>query len=439
MAKNFSGNWSEIARSETIKITPPLYLTRWFILLVIIASGFIIYGIIRFNVQRLQNARLEKEIIERKRIEQALIESRQKYQDLVELLPESVYESDCSGKLVYLNNTGLRLFGYKQNALTEENFFLQQLIDPGNQSEITKHINSIHELRKPDKTVLTGIKKGGTTFPLSIHSVPIVYEQKCFGARGIIIDLTEQKRYEDKLQKNAEDLKALNNNKDKFFSIIAHDLRSPFTSFLGFTEILDDEFDSLPTDELQTIISSMRKSALNLYQLLENLLEWSLLHREVTKFEPKRVLLLPLITSCIELNTNLAKQKEIEIRVDIPETLKIVADIHMLQTIIRNLISNALKFTHRGGYIEISAHHTEEHFTLLAVKDSGIGITSDNLGKIFRIDANNKAKGTEGELSTGLGLILCKEFVELHGGKIWVESEAGNGSTFYFTLNSITV
>jgi signal transduction histidine kinase len=110
----------------------------------------------------------------------------------------------------------------------------------------------------------------------------------------------------------------------------------------------------------------------------------------------------------------------------------------MLQTIFRNLISNAVKFTHRGGYILISAVTTEEHFTLLSVKDSGIGIPRETLTKLFRIDANHKTRGTEGELSTGLGLILCKEFVERHEGKIWVESEPGKGSSFYFTLNAIT-
>jgi PAS domain S-box-containing protein len=437
MAKNFSGNWSEISRSATIRITPPLYLKWWFIVLIIIALGTAIYGSIRFYIQQIQNTRLEKEIVERKRIEQALIESRQKYLDLVELLPESIFESDCKGKIKYMNDSGYKLFGYKQSQ-SEDNLFLQQFIAPENQSQIISHLSTVIEQKIPKKIVTSGLKINGTTFPLSIHTVPILNNNACLGTRGIIIDLTEQKRYEDQLHKNAEDLKALNDSKDKFFSIIAHDLRSPFTSFLGFTEILDEEFGSLPSNELQTIISSMRKSASNLYQLLENLLEWTLLHREITKFEPKRILLLPLVNTCVDLSINMAKQKDIDIRIDVPETLRIVADIHMLQAILRNLISNAVKFTNRGGYIHISASHTEEHFTLLAVKDSGVGITPDMLPKLFRIDANHKTRGTEGELSTGLGLVLCKEFVERHEGKIWVESEPGKGSSFYFTLNSIT-
>jgi len=129
-----------------------------------------------------------------------------------------------------------------------------------------------------------------------------------------------------------------------------------------------------------------------------------------------------------------ARQKQIEFNINIPENFKIIADIHMLQAIIRNLISNAIKFTHSGGKVQLSAHENGNNFTTISVSDTGIGISPEMQTKLFQIDSNTKMKGTEGELSTGLGLILCKEFVEKHGGKIWVESELGKGSTFYFTL-----
>jgi signal transduction histidine kinase len=142
----------------------------------------------------------------------------------------------------------------------------------------------------------------------------------------------------------------------------------------------------------------------------------------------------PLVDNCIDVITITATQKEIEIRNEIAPDMQITADIHMLQTIIRNLVSNAIKFTARGGYVQITATTSEKQFYIIAVKDTGIGISAERQQEIFRLDANNKTKGTEGELSTGLGLILCKEFVEKHGGKIWVESIEGEGSTFYFTL-----
>jgi PAS domain S-box-containing protein len=438
MAKNFSGTWSNVSRSETIRIKSPFYFTWWFLLSALIMLSGIIYGIIRFNVQKSHNTGLEKEIIERKRIEQALIESKQKYMDLVELLPETIYEADFSGKLVYMNDTGFRLFGYQHTDLKTD-ILINQLVAHESQDDIHMHMEVVYEFKKSDRAIMTGITKDGTTFPLSIHTVPVINNNRCIGTRGIIINLTEQKRFEDQLQKNAEDLQALNNSKDKFFSIIAHDLRSPFTTFLGFTEILDEEIDTLPKEELHSIVTYMRTSALNLYQLLENLLEWSLLHREITKFEPQATLLFPLVQNCLDTISDSAKQKGIDVKIEISEFLKVVADIHMLQTIIRNLLSNAVKFTPRGGYVQVSANTDEEQFVTIAVKDTGIGISADMLNKIFLIDTNNKTKGTEGEVSTGLGLILCKEFVEKHGGKIWVESEEGKGSTFYFTVKSITV
>ncbi|HNW53002.1 MAG TPA: ATP-binding protein [Bacteroidales bacterium] len=433
MAKNFSGAWSQVARSETITIKPPFYLTWWFLLLSLIAASLIIFGIIRYRVQRLHNAGLQNEIAERKLVEQDLIESKQRYHDLVELLPETIYEADFSGKIIYLNDTGFRLFGYMPQDLNTY-LLLDQLAAPESRDDMHLHIEAVHEYKRADRALMTGITKSGNTFPISIHTVPVVVNKKCIGTRGIIIDMTEQKRFEDQLQKNAEDLQAINNSKDKFFSIIAHDLRSPFTSFLGFTEILDEEFDTLPEKELRSIISLMRGSALNLYQLLENLLEWSMLHREITQFEPRNTTLLPLIESCLEVITHSAQLKDIEVSVDVPADLEVVADIHMLMTIVRNLLTNAVKFTHREGKVHISAIPSGEHFVTIAVKDTGIGIAADLIQKIFRIDTNNKTKGTEGEVSTGLGLILCKEFVEKHGGNIWVESEEGKGSTFYFTL-----
>jgi len=436
MAKNFSGKWSEISRSQLITITQPYYFTWWFIVLTISILFVLIYFTFRYYIQKINNANLQKEIVERKKIEQALTESKQKYHDLVELLPETIFETDCSGKLLYLNSMGFRLFGYVPADL-HENLTIQKFIAPESSAELDFFISKTIQSLQTGRTILSGIKNGGSTFPLSVHMVPITESGKCVGTRGIIIDMTEQKRFEDQLQKNAADLNTLNISKDKFFSIIAHDLRSPFTSFLGFTEILDDEFDSMSQSEMHMIISSLRTSASNLFQLLENLLQWSLLQREIIKFKPETKFLHSLVDNCIEVNYITATQKEIEIRNEIPLDFEIKADIHMLQIIIRNLVSNAIKFTTRGGYVQISANSEEKHFYLIAVKDTGIGIPAERHEEIFRLDSNDKTKGTEGELSTGLGLILCKDFVEKHGGEIWVESIEGQGSTFQFTLSKL--
>lgn len=435
-ARNFSGQWSEVISSQTILITPPYYFTWWFILLLGILVTGIITGIIRIRVQKVNNSLLQKEIDERKRIEEALIESKQKYKDLVELLPETIFEADSRGNLLYMNDTGFRLFG---EALPKQNKPIQfyTFVDSVSRDEFNKQCALVQINKQSAKVEITALMKNGTPFPASVHMVPILQNQRCIGIRGIIIDLTEQKHFEEQLQKNAADLSALNTSKDKFFSIIAHDLRSPFTTFLGFTEMLDEEFDTLPQEEMQTIVSFMRKSASNLYQLLENLLEWSLLHRDITPFAPIQTKLIPHVNSCIEIMHDSAAKKDIIITSSIPEEISVTADIHMLQTVIRNLISNAIKFTHRGGTVHISAETKSEQIVVISVKDTGIGIEANVIPTLFLIDTNSKTKGTDGEVSTGLGLILCKEFVEKHNGKIWVESEAGKGSTFYFSLRSI--
>jgi len=227
-----------------------------------------------------------------------------------------------------------------------------------------------------------------------------------------------------------EELIRVNAEKDKFFSIIAHDLRSPFNAFLGFTELMVAELDSLSITEIQKIALSMRNSATNLFQLLENLLEWSRFQRGLTGFNPKSILLLPGITDSIQSVFESAVKKEIDIKVDIPNDLVVFADENMLGSIVRNLAFNAVKFTLKGGKINISARAVLPDFAEISVKDSGIGMSEDIQETLFSIKEHSTRSGTDGEPSTGLGLIICKEFVEEHGGKIWGNSQNGKGSEF---------
>jgi signal transduction histidine kinase len=188
--------------------------------------------------------------------------------------------------------------------------------------------------------------------------------------------------------------------------------------------------------DLQKISKSMQTSASNLFSLLENLLEWSRMQRGQIVLNPQEFNLTKVINNNINLVNEIAKQKEIELSINIPEDAEITADEQMLNTIIRNLISNAIKFTLRGGKIEIGFSNKKSYddYVVIYIKDSGIGMSANTISKLFRIDQNVSQKGTEGEPSTGLGLILCKDFIEKHGGKIWVESEVDKGSTFYFRL-----
>ncbi len=232
-----------------------------------------------------------------------------------------------------------------------------------------------------------------------------------------------------------EKLEEINSEKDKFFSIIAHDLKSPFSGFLGLTKILVDDFQDLSINDIKELSQSMQNSAMNLYKLLENLLEWSRMQRGLIKFQPDSCLLDFLVKQIIIVQNDVFKKKDITIVNNIPKDFVIVADQSMLNSILRNLISNAIKFTYRGGKIEIgSSINTNDNSALIYVKDNGIGINQDDLSKLFKIDSKISRPGTENEPSTGLGLLLCYEFVEKHNGKIWAESEVGVGTTMFIRL-----
>ncbi|MEI7500035.1 MAG: PAS domain S-box protein [Bacteroidota bacterium] len=248
-------------------------------------------------------------------------------------------------------------------------------------------------------------------------------------------DITARKQTEAELNLKNEELLKTIAEKDKFFSIIAHDLRSPISSFLGLSQIMAEELHTLTLDQIQNIAVKMRKSASNLYELLENLLTWSLLQRGITTFEPSSFLLISKISESVQLISESAHPKEISINVEIPEDLEIYADENMFATVIRNLISNAVKFTPKYGKINISAKSSNDNMIQISVNDTGIGMSKILIANLFRLDENTNRKGTDGELSTGLGLLICKDFVERHGGNLWVESEEGKGSTFYFTVS----
>ncbi len=247
-------------------------------------------------------------------------------------------------------------------------------------------------------------------------------------------DITSLKNIERQLRKSEANLKKNNAEKDKFFSIIAHDLRGPFNGFLGLSKMMAEELPTLTVEQVQRMASGMRNSAANLYNLLENLLEWSRLQRGITPFEPEPFLLMSMMAESMRPVMDSANKKEIEISYEIPADLEVFADKYMLASTIRNLASNAVKFTRKGGKVTISAKPAPGHSVEISVRDTGIGMSPQMVAGLFRLDVKSNRKGTDNEPSTGLGLLLCKDFVEKYGGKLWVKSEEGKGSVFYFTI-----
>jgi signal transduction histidine kinase len=276
------------------------------------------------------------------------------------------------------------------------------------------------------KDIITALNSGGVDY----ITKPFHPEE----VRARVATHLQLYRQKIELKKQSEELLKLNNEKDKFFSIIAHDLRAPFNGFLGLTQILAKELPTLTMKELNMIAVSMQNSATNYFSLLENLLEWAKIQRGMVPFDPKLTELLPIVEDGLAAVLESAKNKEIELTWLIPDKLEIFADYHIVQTVIRNLVSNAVKFTPKGGKITLSAKANDDNSIEIAIKDTGIGMNSELIESLFRLDINTSRKGTEGEVSTGLGLILSKDFIEMHNGTISVESEVGKGSSFLFTI-----
>jgi two-component system, sensor histidine kinase and response regulator len=238
---------------------------------------------------------------------------------------------------------------------------------------------------------------------------------------------------EKKVEQRTLELQELNATKDKFFSIIAHDLKNPFNTLMGFTELLLNNLDSYSSEKLNEFIGILHDTSRQSYALLENLLDWSRSQTGRIQMLQETIDLYSLTEENINLLNNFAAKKSVTLINDIPAGTQVFADQNMIKTVIRNLLSNAIKYTREQGNITLSLTKNDQGIEY-QVKDTGIGIKPENLQKLFRIDVNYSTRGTSDEAGTGLGLILCKEFIAKNGGKIWVESEYGSGSTFKFTL-----
>lgn len=271
----------------------------------------------------------------------------------------------------------------------------------------------------------------------ALHAGGVDFITKPFQAEEVLARVsTHLKLFKqsEKLLIQSKELQALNATKDKFFSIIAHDLRGPLGGFMALSELMADESQAFTPEQKKGMITALGSSSRNIFNLLENLLEWSQMQQGNTAFRPQIINLKKIATDCIKINGDAARAKGITVSADISQDQEVFADTNMLQAVIRNLVSNAIKFTPKGGQVSVSAGLAENNTSVIFVKDSGIGMNPQMVADLFKINVNSSRPGTEGENSTGLGLLLCKEFVEKHEGELWVESKEGLGSAFYFSI-----
>lgn len=239
-------------------------------------------------------------------------------------------------------------------------------------------------------------------------------------------DITERKKFEKQLVQ-------LNTDKDRFISILAHDLRGPFSSLLGFSELLQAELKDHPSEKTRKMAETIHDIASKTYELLEDTLLWANFQSKNLTFSPISVYISEIIYEVANILEPIAKVKQITLSNNSGNVSSVYIDVYMFKAILRNLVSNAIKFTNKGGKIGISAIHNDS-YTTISVTDNGVGIRPEILDKLFNVSSIQSSKGTADESGTGLGLLLCKEFVEKHHGKIWIESEVGKGTKISFTI-----
>ena len=248
-----------------------------------------------------------------------------------------------------------------------------------------------------------------------------------------IEDVTELTTRVENLKRVENELTIANAAKDRFFSIIAHDMRNPFNVIFSYTRLINQNFERFSKEEILKLNSELNKSTDKAYKLLENLLEWSKSQTGGLKFEPTNFKLMDLIDDVVNLLNESTNQKSIKLITNINTDIFVKADKNMIATVLRNLITNAIKFTHENGIIDINAE-IQGKMVLIKIRDSGVGMGQEKIDNLFRVDVKTSTQGTNEEKGSGLGLILCKDFVEKNGGYLKVKSEIGKGSTFTFSV-----
>ncbi len=456
--------WNEEGLSIEIVIKPPFYQTNSFKLLIFfvllgIISFVVFYIIIRYQHEKM---RVEEEMKE------SILDERNQLRTLIDNMPDVIYIKDRESRFIVANKKVATVMGSTPEGVvgkTDFDFYTHDLA-----SQFYEDEQTIMRTREPKINYEEpGLDEQGNRIIVSTTKVPLINKDgEVVGIVGIGRDITKLKRIEIQLRKRTEDLQEtnrlleerqeeiqqqteelaaqaenlrkinaelerLNRTKDKFFSIIAHDLRNPFHAIIGFSELLSKEYYTMDDQQKIGLLELINVSSESAFNLLENLLQWARTQTDKIKFNPENIDIAEIARSTINFLSITAEKKRIKLKNKIENHTVVYADRNMITTVMRNLISNAVKFTQNDGEVKVNASEKEDMIEI-CVTDNGVGMNKETLGKLFRIDTYHSTSGTSGESGTGLGLIICKEFIEKHGGKIKVVSEEKKGSTFSFTL-----
>ncbi len=339
---------------------------------------------------------------------------------------------DENGVQKYVSNSCEKLLGYTPDELMNIPV-IDEMLHPDDREKTRNALQDIIENRSNGGAQYRHKHKNGGWIFLEAFGTNQLANPFIRSVVLNVRDVTERKNIEHDLKVSRERLKDLNATKDRLFSVIGHDLRSPLSSIAGFSALLVDRLHSQNLKDVEEYATIIRDSSKRAMDLLTNLLEWSRTQAGKIEFNPEYLELVSIIDAETDLFNDAAQQKNITFQFDLPHNLYVYADRVMISSVIRNLVSNALKFTYPEGTISIHAERDEKEI-LLTVTDDGMGMSDEKAGNLFRIDRNNSSPGTDNEQGTGLGLLLCKEFIEMHEGKIWAEPAVEQGSVFKFTI-----
>ncbi len=373
-----------------------------------------------------------QDIHKEKLVELAFQQSEVKYRQLFENSLVPIVYFSVSGKIILINKTAADNFHDIPENLIDKS--VQELYSEGKAKDILEILTGINDsgigIQREELIINKKYKKW-----FSVNYQPVKdLEGKTVAIQKILIDITELKLKEEKIKVYNKELTKINAGKDKLFSIIAHDLKSPFISLLGFSEYLINDLDSLTEVEVKEFATNINSSAKSIFNLLENLLQWSRLQSGKIQVMPKSFNLNDMLEEILYLFTHIAREKKIKLRNKLHSSkFRVSADNYMVDGILRNLISNALKFSRENSEIIIYSE-VQDNMAAISVIDSGVGIPKDMMETLFLDNSYVSTPGTKNEKGTGLGLVITREFVELNGGKISVNSMEGKGTTFTFTL-----
>jgi signal transduction histidine kinase len=384
-----------------------------------------------------------------KQIFETLLLERELYADLANALPSGMYRirvfkdvsaieekwlslKDAPYIVEFANDRFYEILQLDRVAYNKNPGIISDLIFEADKAEFAR-LNVESNLHTTPFSWEGRILVNSSVIWVHFNSIPRVMDNGDIIWTGTLNDITERKQTEDEIKFKNSELQKLNSDKDVFMSILGHDLISPFNSIIGYLDLLKVNLHEYDIEKIEAHINSVNESALGAFYLLQDILLWARSQSGKLPFEPREFNFFNSCERVVEILNPNANNKNITITVVEAENTIVFADINMINTILRNLISNAIKFTNVGGSIHIYAEQSNSCVTI-TVSDNGIGISPDVLSKLFDITQIYSSKGTADEKGTGLGILLCKEFVEKHGGKIWVESELGKGSEFKFTL-----